>query len=311
MQTGETAKAKDIAQKALVVYDDSIKHYHDVDADTASDRYDMDEMLYTVIAYGMETGDYALTPLVSGDGLEPPTVATRMEYGVMQAPAAKDPAAARARADALLAFAKTGPAQGKHRLAVEVDIAAFVADGETRIASGDTAAGLASLARAAQEEATAHEVFEPLERLPAEETYGRSCYASGASARPSSSCAPPSRSRRTGPRLRGRSSSRTRIRELRSATEGYVVRLAGGCCTAQRLPSGSSKNTNCPDGSACTSEHSMPRLRSSLCAAWASLTTSCKPAAEPGALSVSPWPIAIEQPEPGGVSWMKRMVSLT
>jgi tetratricopeptide (TPR) repeat protein len=173
LQTGDTAKAKDIAQKALVVYDDSVKHYHDVDADTASDRYDMDEMLDTVIAYGMETGDYALAPATSDDGLGPPSIAARMEYGVMQALGAKNAAAARTRADALLAYAKSDAVQAKHQVAVEVDIAAFVADGEARMASGDTTAGLTTLARAAKEEATAHEIFEPLEHLPAEEMYGR------------------------------------------------------------------------------------------------------------------------------------------
>ena len=46
---------------------------------------------------------------------------------------------------------------------------------------------------------------------------------------------------------------------------------------------------------------------SSACAASASATTICRPCTEPGAASVSPLPIAIEQAEPGGVSWTKRI----
>jgi tetratricopeptide (TPR) repeat protein len=173
LQTGETAKAKTMAQHALAVYNDAVVHYHDVDADTASDRYDMDEMLYAVFAYGMETGDYAMTPATSDDGIGPRTTGARMEYAVMQALAAKDAATARSRDDALLAFDKADAVQSRRNVSGDVDIEAYVADGEVRIANGDTAGGLASLARAAKEEAAAGDISQPLEMLPAEETYGR------------------------------------------------------------------------------------------------------------------------------------------
>ena len=172
LQTGSPARAKEISQQALQVYDDAVTHYHDVDADTASDRYDMDEMLDTVLIYGFETGDYGLTPAVSDDGLGPASIAARMEYGVMQALAAKQPTEARSRADALLAFLKSADVQARRALATYVSIAAYVSDGEVRLAAGDAAGGLASLARAARDEAATGNVFEPLEMLPAEETYG-------------------------------------------------------------------------------------------------------------------------------------------
>ena len=47
------------------------------------------------------------------------------------------------------------------------------------------------------------------------------------------------------------------------------------------------------------------------CAASMSATTSWSPSTEPGFASVSPLPMAIEQPDPGGVSWTKRISSLT
>jgi len=40
-------------------------------------------------------------------------------------------------------------------------------------------------------------------------------------------------------------------------------------------------------------------------------TTSCSPCIEPGSLSPSPVPMAIEHADPGGVSWTKRSSSLT
>jgi hypothetical protein len=42
-----------------------------------------------------------------------------------------------------------------------------------------------------------------------------------------------------------------------------------------------------------------------------SLTTSCSPCTEPGSVSMIPVPMAIEHPEPGGVSWTNRISSLT
>ena len=53
---------------------------------------------------------------------------------------------------------------------------------------------------------------------------------------------------------------------------------------------------------------STPRPTSSACAASMSVTTRCVPAYEPGAASVIPMPIEIEQAEPGGVSWTTRNV---
>jgi hypothetical protein len=40
-------------------------------------------------------------------------------------------------------------------------------------------------------------------------------------------------------------------------------------------------------------------------------TVICMPWTEPGAASVTPLPMAIEQADPGGVSWTKRISSLT
>ena len=83
------------------------------------------------------------------------------------------------------------------------------------------------------------------------------------------------------------------------------------CWTAQRLPSGSAKKTNRPHGKSWTSETSTPRSASAARAASASSTTTCSPSTDPGAISLSPRPIAIEHAEPGGVSWTKRISSLT
>ena len=99
------------------------------------------------------------------------------------------------------------------------------------------------------------------------------------------------------------------------------------CCTAQLFPSGSLKCTNPTLSSAlpsspsfigrrpaspytCTSEASTPRSTSWACAARMSGTTSCTPSSEPGAIPFMPFPITIEQPDPGGVSWTKRSSSL-
>src|SRR6185437_13733782 len=84
----------------------------------------------------------------------------------------------------------------------------------------------------------------------------------------------------------------------------------GSCCTAQRLPSGSSKKTNEPHGKRSMSVGAAPRARSSAWAASMSATTSCARAV-PGATSVIPTPSAIEQAEPGGVSCTKRSFSST
>ena len=58
------------------------------------------------------------------------------------------------------------------------------------------------------------------------------------------------------------------------------------CCTAQPLPSGSSKKTKRPQGNSCTSLTSAPRPTSSARAASASSTTICRPLTEPGGMSV-------------------------
>ena len=81
--------------------------------------------------------------------------------------------------------------------------------------------------------------------------------------------------------------------------------------TAQRLPSGSAKKMNRPHGKSWISPVSTPRPASSSRAATMSATTSCIPTTEPGAASVIPVPIVIEQAEPGGVSWMNRSWSDT
>src|ERR671924_1172917 len=81
------------------------------------------------------------------------------------------------------------------------------------------------------------------------------------------------------------------------------------CWTDQLLPSGSWKNTKDPHGKSWTSPTSRPRPRSSSRAAWTSSTTSWS-WAEPGGLSPSPVPRAIEQADPGGVSWTNRRTSV-
>ncbi|MBX5469008.1 MAG: hypothetical protein IRZ21_03820 [Thermoleophilaceae bacterium] len=48
-----------------------------------------------------------------------------------------------------------------------------------------------------------------------------------------------------------------------------------------------------------------------LLAASMSETTSCRPCTEPGGVSTIPVPRAIEQADPGRVSWTKRISSLT
>ena len=90
---------------------------------------------------------------------------------------------------------------------------------------------------------------------------------------------------------------------MRTLVNGFFVyALGGSCCTAQRLPSGSAKNTNRPQGKSSTSLASTPRSTSWARAASASSTTNCRPSTEPGAASVIPTPIAIEHADPGGVS---------
>ena len=83
------------------------------------------------------------------------------------------------------------------------------------------------------------------------------------------------------------------------------------CWTAQRLPSGSAKWTKEPQGWSSMPLTSTPRAVSSRCASSMSVTTTCMLSREPGAISVMPLPKAIEQAEPGGVIWTKRMSSLT
>ncbi len=46
----------------------------------------------------------------------------------------------------------------------------------------------------------------------------------------------------------------------------------------------------------------MPRLVSSAWASSALATTICMLSSDPGAISVSPLPTVVEQPDPGGVS---------
>lgn len=172
LQTGETARAKTIAQQALGVYNNVVPHYHDVDADTASDRYDMEEMLAPALTYAVETGDYTMTPAISDDGLSPSSIAARMQYQVMQALQAKDVPSARIKADALLAFASKDTSKVRPYLARTLAVAAHVSDGKVRLAAGDVPGGMAALAHAAQEEAALGEVYQPIYVLPAQETYG-------------------------------------------------------------------------------------------------------------------------------------------
>src|SRR5947209_19089242 len=87
--------------------------------------------------------------------------------------------------------------------------------------------------------------------------------------------------------------------------------LAGSCCNDHLLPSGSLKKTNDPQGITSISLTATPRLTSSSRTAFTSVTTICRPLSEPGAMSVIPTPITIEQAEPGGVSWTNRRSSLT
>ena len=90
-----------------------------------------------------------------------------------------------------------------------------------------------------------------------------------------------------------------------------VSRARGICWTAQPFPSGSVKKTNRPHGKSWTSLTSTPRPERSSCAASMSATTSCRPCTEPGSVVMIPIPMAIEHPEPGGVSCTKRISSLT
>jgi hypothetical protein len=56
---------------------------------------------------------------------------------------------------------------------------------------------------------------------------------------------------------------------------------------------------------------STPPLTRRRCAACTSGTTSCKPRKDPGGTSNIPLEIWIEHPDPGGVSWTKRVFSST
>ena len=55
-----------------------------------------------------------------------------------------------------------------------------------------------------------------------------------------------------------------------------------------------------------TSPGSRPRSRSARWVSSMSPVTTCKPFTKPGSASLSPTPNAIEQADPGGVSWTKR-----
>ena len=100
-------------------------------------------------------------------------------------------------------------------------------------------------------------------------------------------------------------------RQLRVARPGTQVRVRGmTCCTAQRFPSGSLKNTNEPQSRSWTSLTSTPRSTSSWRAVSMSSTTSWT-WAEPGSDGVMPVPKTMEQAEPGGPSCTKRSSSLT
>src|SRR6185437_14468401 len=83
------------------------------------------------------------------------------------------------------------------------------------------------------------------------------------------------------------------------------------CWTAQPLPSGSVKKTKRPQGKSWTSPTSTPRASRSSRARSMSGTTSCRPSREPGGIWWAPLVRAIEQAEPGGVSWTKRSSSVT
>src|SRR5206468_6998649 len=89
------------------------------------------------------------------------------------------------------------------------------------------------------------------------------------------------------------------------ATLGGLPR-PGSCCTDQLLPSGSLKNTNEPHGKLWTSPTSTPPSTSAARASPTSATTSWSPRTLPGGMSERPVPMAIEQADPGGVSWTKR-----
>ncbi len=66
-----------------------------------------------------------------------------------------------------------------------------------------------------------------------------------------------------------------------------------------------------PGGESWISVTSTPRPRRSSYASSMSVTTTCMWSSDPGVIRVSPLPMAIEHAEPGGVSWTKRMSSLT
>ena len=92
----------------------------------------------------------------------------------------------------------------------------------------------------------------------------------------------------------------------------YVNYSRGGsCCTAQRLPSGSPKKTNRAPREFLHVAHVDSPAASAAWAARMSETTICIPWTEPAGASVTPFPIAIEHADPGGVSWTKRMPSPT
>ncbi len=104
--------------------------------------------------------------------------------------------------------------------------------------------------------------------------------------------------------------SRRSVGHLATLRRGSAVAV-GNCWIAHSFPSGSRNPVNRPHARSCTSVASTPRSRRNARAASASSTTSCSPFTEPGSESISPVPMAIEQADPGGVSWTKRSSSLT
>lgn len=85
----------------------------------------------------------------------------------------------------------------------------------------------------------------------------------------------------------------------------------GSCWTDHLLPSGSEKWTKRPQGRSSIGVTSTPWSTRCWWACSMSATTTWRPLMAPGAMPVSKVPMAMEQAEPGGVSWTKRNCSLT
>src|ERR687885_1789879 len=101
-------------------------------------------------------------------------------------------------------------------------------------------------------------------------------------------------------------------RGLRTAVGPGRPHYRFSSCTAQPLPSGSSKKRYREPGepsgpSCCTSPTGTPRPASSSRTASTSSTTSCTPLTDPGSPSGRPSPTTTEQADPGGVICTTRM----